>query len=48
MPEHFHEGGQPLLAVGVNVETGIVEEAGAGPQADAASRMLREITSGAR
>ncbi len=36
MPEHFDEGGEALLAVGVDIEAGIVEEAGAGPQADAA------------
>ncbi len=36
MPEHIDQRRQPPLAIGVDIEAGIVEEAGAGAQADAA------------
>ena len=36
MPEHVDQRRQALLAIGIDVEAGIIEEAGAGAQADAA------------
>ena len=36
MPEQIDQRREPLLAIGIDVEAGIIEEAGAGAQADAA------------
>src|SRR3954470_15822037 len=36
VPEHVDQRAQPLLAIGCDIQAGIVEEAGAGAQADAA------------
>ena len=36
MPEHVDQRREALLAIGIDVEAGIIEEAGAGAQADAA------------
>ena len=37
MPEQFDQCGKALLAIGINVEAGIIKEAGAGAHADAAA-----------
>ncbi len=36
MPEHVDQLGQALFAVGIDIKAGIIQEAGAGSQADAA------------
>ncbi len=36
MPEQVDQCRKALLAIGVDIEAGIIEEAGAGPHADAA------------
>ena len=36
MPEQLDHRGKALLAIGIDVEAGIIEEAGAGAHADAA------------
>src|ERR1700676_2167820 len=36
MPEHVDQRGEALLAIGIDIEAGIIEEAGAGSQADPA------------